>query len=243
MMKIRLASSLALLTALFLTSCTGSGFQQEQRSSAPEGVPGVERADASGAPAGSPEAGPTLAPNPEKEQAPLDPNPQKILVAYFSHSGNTRVIADQIHKNVGGDLFEIVTVNPYPADYDECVEQAKQELGSDHRPVLRTKVKNLGTYDVVFIGYPNWWGTIPRPVATFLTEHDLSGTTLAPFCTHEGSRLGNSVREITKLCPRSTVLEGLAVRGSYVATARAEVAEWLNKIGIPGKDRSGGSAK
>jgi flavodoxin len=155
-----------------------------------------------------------------------------ILVAYFSRSGNTRVIATQIHESVGGDIFEIVTVDPYPSDYDEVVEQAKQELEEDYRPELETKVENMESYDVVFIGYPNWWGTIPTPVATFLSEYDFSGKTIVPFCTHEGSRLGRTVTDITKLCPQSTILAGLAVRGRDVKNAQNEVSEWLRKIGM-----------
>jgi len=155
-----------------------------------------------------------------------------ILVAYFSRSGNTRVIATQIHESVGGDIYEIVTVDPYPSDYDEVVKQAKQELEEGYRPELKTKVENMESYDVLFIGNPNWWGTIPMPVATFLTEYDFSGKTIVPFCTHEGSRLGRTVTDITKLCPQSTILDGLAVRGRDVKNAQNEVSKWLRKIGM-----------
>lgn len=158
--------------------------------------------------------------------------PKKVLVAYFSHSGNTREIAEQIHKSVGGDIFEIQAVKPYPADYDTVVEQARRELDSGYKPELKTKVENMGSYDVIFIGYPNWWGTFPAPVKTFLSEYDLSGKTIVPFCTHGGSGLGRSVADISKLCPKSILLEGLAVWGRNVKTAQNEVAEWLRKIKI-----------
>lgn len=154
-----------------------------------------------------------------------------ILVTYFSHSGNTRVIADQIHKNIGGDIFEIVAIDPYPRDYDAVVAQARKELDEEYIPELKSIIKNIGSYDMIFVGYPNWWSTIPRPVATFLSEYDLSGKTIVPFCTHEGSGLGRSVTDIKKFCPRSIILEGLAVRGSYVKNAQNEVASWLRKIG------------
>ena len=157
---------------------------------------------------------------------------KKILVAYFSHSGNTREIADQIHEKAGGDIFEIQPVKPYPDDYDECVEQAKQELEKGYRPRLSTIVKNIESYDAVFIGYPDWWSTIPAPIVTFLSKCDLSGKTVVPFCTHEGSGLGRSVTDISKLCPKSTLLEGMAIRGSNVKTAQSEVSEWLRKIKI-----------
>jgi len=157
---------------------------------------------------------------------------RRILVAYFSWSGNTREIANKIHKIVGGDLFEIVSVDRYPSDYDETVEQARKELDAGYRPELVSEVKDIGSYDVVFIGYPNWWGTVPRPVVSFLSKCNSLGKTIAPFCTHEGSRLGRSVADITKLCPQSIVLEGLAVRGANVRNAQSEVSEWLRKIQI-----------
>jgi flavodoxin len=158
---------------------------------------------------------------------------KKILVAYFSYSGNTRVIANQIHKSiVGGSIFEIVTVGPYPNNYDGVVKQAKQEQESGYKPTLKTKVENIESYNVVFIGYPNWWGTIPMSVATFLSGYDFSGKTIIPFCTHEGSRLGRSVTDIIKLCPQSIILDGLAVRGRDVKSAQNEVSKWLRKIGM-----------
>lgn len=156
----------------------------------------------------------------------------KGLVAYFSRTGNTRQIANQIHEKVGGDIFEIQAVNPYPSDYNECVERAKQELEECYRPELKTIVKNIESYDVIFIGYPNWWSTIPAPVTTFLSKYDLSGKAVVPFCTHEGSRLGRSVTDINKLCPHSTIRDGLAVGGGDVRNARNEVSAWLRKLGI-----------
>jgi flavodoxin len=161
-----------------------------------------------------------------------DTEENNILVAYFSHTGNTRVIANQIHENVGGDIFEIVTVDPYPDDYNACVDKAKQEQDDDYRPELATKVENMDSYDVVFVGYPNWWGTMPMAVFTFLEEYDFSGKTIVPFCTHEGSRLGRSVEDIKELCPQSTILDGLAVRGGDVKNAQDEVSEWLREIGM-----------
>ena len=177
----------------------------------------------------------TSLPNIETESenhTQMDSASKKILVAYFSHTGNTRVIANQIHEKVGGDIFEIVTVNPYPTDYDAVVDQAKQEQEDNYRPQLKTKVENMDSYDVVFIGYPNWWGTMPMSVFTFLEEYDFSGKTIIPFCTHEGSGLGRSVEDTTELCPQSTILDGLAIRGSSVETAQDDVSEWLRKIGM-----------
>ena len=157
---------------------------------------------------------------------------KKILVVYFSHTGNTREIANQIHKKVGGDIFEIQSVKPYPDDYDTVVKQAREELDSGYKPALKAKVENIDSYDVIFIGYPNWWGTFPAPVKTFLSSYDLSGKIIVPFCTNEGSGLGNSVSDIVKLCPKSKLLNGLAIRGSTVKTAQDKVSEWLRENNI-----------
>ena len=169
-----------------------------------------------------------------REVSPPGPGTQKILVACFSHSGNTREIANQIRRVAGGDIFEIQAVQPYPDDYDAVVERAGQELHSGYRPALKARIEDIRSHDLVFVGYPNWWGTIPAPVRVFLTEYDLSGKTIAPFCTHEGSGLGRSVADIARLCPKSTLLDGLAIRGSTAKTAQGKVSEWLRQIGILG---------
>ena len=153
-----------------------------------------------------------------------------ILVVYFSHSGNTREIAGQIQAITGGDILEIQSQKPYPKDYDAVVEQARIELDSGYIPVLKAKIKNIEKYETVIIGYPNWWATIPAPVKTFLSEYDFSGKSIAPFCTHEGSGLGRSVTDISKLCAGAKMLEGLEIRGSGVKNAQSKVSEWLRKI-------------
>lgn len=155
---------------------------------------------------------------------------KKILVVYFSHSGNTREVAMQIHAKVGGDIFEVQSVKPYPKDYHTVVEQAKQELSSNYKPELKTKINNIRQYDVVFIGYPIWWGTFPAPIKTFLLKYDLSGKTIVPFCTHGGSELGRSVSDLAKMCPKATILHGLAIRGSESKTSQSKITEWLHKI-------------
>jgi flavodoxin len=97
---------------------------------------------------------------------------------------------------------------------------------------LKTRIENIKPYDLVFIGYPIWWGTFPAPVKTFLSEYDFSGRTIVPFCTHEGSGLGRSVTDISKLCPQSTLLDSVAIRGRDVKTTQNKVSEWLQKIKI-----------
>jgi flavodoxin len=157
---------------------------------------------------------------------------KKILVVYFSHSGNTRVIAEQIKEATGADIFEIQPLKEYPKDYDSVVAQAKIEVNANYKPALKTEVSNIGKYDTIFVGSPNWWGTIAPPVATFLSSYNFEGKTIIPFITHEGSAMGNSVSDIKKLCPKSTVLDGLAIRGSYVKDAKNDIIKWLQKIKI-----------
>jgi flavodoxin len=157
----------------------------------------------------------------------------KTLVAYFSWGGNTREIAKQIQQQTGGDLFEIKTVKPYPTDYNECVDVAKKEQQTNVRPALADTVKNFAVYDVVFVGYPNWWGTMPQALFTFLEKYDLSSKTVVPFCTHGGGRWGRSLNDLKKLCPDdATVLEGLAISGNLVRRSKDDVVKWLQKIGI-----------
>jgi len=156
----------------------------------------------------------------------------RIIVAYFSWSGNTREIAGQIHKAVGGSLFEIVSVDKYPSGYNETLAQAKKELDAGYLPELVSEVDDIESYGVVFIGYPNWWGTIPRPVASFLSKCDSPGKTIVPFCTHGGDRLGQSIEDIARICPHSTILEALAVRGGDSRNSQNRISEWLRRIGI-----------
>ena len=155
------------------------------------------------------------------------PSGTKVLVAYFSHSGNTRAMARQIAEATGGDLFEIVPAAAYPAEYGAVVDQAKKEIGGGVRPALKGRLPDVGAYDVIFVGSPCWWATIAPPVATFLTSCDLAGKTVVPFMTHEDSGMGHSEADIRRLCPRSTVPDGLAVRGSAVRNSKDEVGRWV----------------
>ena len=155
-----------------------------------------------------------------------------VLIAYFSHSGNTQVIANHIKEIVGGEVFRIATVDPYPGEYEAVVEVARREQKNGARPKFSNQVTNMKSYDVVFVGYPNWWGTMPMAVFSFMEQHDVSGKNICLFCTHEGSALGRSMHDMRELCPRSVVLDGLATRGGNVRNARNDVRAWLQKIGI-----------
>ena len=155
-----------------------------------------------------------------------------MLILYFSHSGNTRKVAEQIHGRVGGDMIELTTVTPYPRDYDAVVDQAQQEQQNNARPPIATEIPNLEKYDTIFIGFPNWWGTIPMPFFTLLEKYDVGSRTIIPFCTHEGSRFGSSEQDIKRLCPQARMLEGFEVRGSRAGGAQRNVDAWLRKIGL-----------
>jgi len=177
----------------------------------------------------------------------------KILIAYYSRRGenyvggdlvdlpvgNTEVAAGMIEKLTGGTTFRIDTVKQYPAGYHETTEVSRREQREHARPELASRVPDMGDYDVVILGYPNWWGTMPMAVFSFLEEYDLSGKTILPFCTHEGSGLGHSRRDIEKLCPKATVSKGLAIRGGSVHQAREEILAWLEAAGMTeGKARN-----
>jgi flavodoxin len=157
---------------------------------------------------------------------------EQILIVYFSRSGNTQKIADFIHQQVGGTLHQIQPEAPYPGSYDAVVEQAKVEIQAGYKPALRSTLDQIESYGTVFVGSPNWWDTITPPVATFLSEYDLSGKTIVPFCTHGGGGLGRIGQDIAKLCPQSTLLNSFEIYGSRTGNAQAQVSTWLSKIGL-----------
>lgn len=157
---------------------------------------------------------------------------KKVLVVYFSHTGNTQTIAGYIHNTVKSDLIEIETANAYTDDYDTLLAQIRGEVAASYCPPLTTQIGYIASYDVIFVGYPIWVETAAPPIRTFLTTHDLSGKTIVPFCTSGTSSAEASYRLIRSLCPRSTVLEGIQIRRGTYDTAYERVVEWLQKIGI-----------
>lgn len=144
--------------------------------------------------------------------------------------GNTEVIANKIQELTRSGMFQIQTVKSYPEDYTETTNAAQEEKRKNARPELTEIVGDMDSYNVVYIGYPNWWGTMPMAVFTFLESYGFSGKAIIPYCTHEGSGMGSSEREIKKLCPDAKVLFGLAIRGSSVERADKDVASWLKKL-------------
>ena len=145
--------------------------------------------------------------------------------------GNTEVIAKKIQVLTGSDLFQIETVKAYPEDYTETTRVSQDELSQNARPELTEMVAAMDAYAVIYLGYPNWWGTMPMAVFTFLESYDFSGKIIVPYCTHEGSGLGSSERDIKKLCPTAKVLSGLAIKGG-VGSAGKDLASWLKRLGL-----------
>lgn len=155
--------------------------------------------------------------------------PGKILIAYYSWGGNTKATAEQIQKAIGGDLFEIVPAKAYPTDYGACVDQAKQEIRQGARPELAKKLEDASKYEVVFVGSPNWWGTMAPPVATFLASNDWTGKTLVPFFTHGGGGVQNCERDVRKMCPGVPMRKAGVFSGSRAKSGSAGIADWAKE--------------
>lgn len=180
-----------------------------------------------------------------------------LLVAYFSYAenaalpddvdasasasiqpwngaltGNTGVVADMIAQATGADLFSIRTVEQYPDTYDATLDQGQQEQSDGARPELATHLENLGSYDTIFLGFPNWWGDMPMAVYTFLDEVDLSGKTVIPFVTSGGSGFSNTISTIQQMEPQATVQEGLSIGASSATGAQQQVESWLSELGL-----------
>lgn len=183
---------------------------------------------AEGTPSDDPETPPV-----EKPDEPAQPSgDRKVLVVYFSHTGNTRTIAGYIHDTVKSDLVEIETVDTYTDDYDTLLAQIREEVATSYCPPITTKIEDIASYDVIFVGYPIWVETAAPPIRTFLTNHDLAGKTVVPFCTSGTSSAEASYQFVRNLCPQATVLEGIQIRRGTYDKAYERVAEWLQKIGI-----------
>ena len=143
--------------------------------------------------------------------------------------GNTAIAAKYIQKAVGGDLFEVETVKEYPRDYYACTDEAQRELREKARPALKIFPESIAGYDTVFVGYPNWWGTMPMAMFTFLEHFDWSGKKIIPFCSNEGSGMGSSERDLAKVCAGAKIARGLSVRGTETAQSEKKIADWAKR--------------
>lgn len=169
----------------------------------------------------------TLGMNVQAQNSSAD---KKVLVAYFSRSGNTRAVADHIKNLTGGDMFETQVAKPYPEEYHACTEVAKKEKEDNARPTLKNKVENMASYDVIFVGYPNWWGTMPMPILTFLESYDLSGKVVIPFCTHGGGGEQNCFKDFVKHIGKADSKKGFLISGGQASSARPQVESWLKGL-------------
>lgn len=154
----------------------------------------------------------------------------KALVVYFSHSGNTESVAKEIQSQTGADIFEIVPATPYTTDYNTLLDVAQNEKRDHARPAISGTVENLTDYDIVYLGYPNWWADMPMVIYTFLDTYDLSGKTIAPFVTSGGSGFSNTISTIQSLEPNATVTDGLAIRDSAAGNPASAVSDWLENL-------------
>ncbi len=144
--------------------------------------------------------------------------------------GNTEKAAEMLADLTGGELFRIRQAKPYSEDYQTCIAEAKADLQSKARPEVPDLPGDLDAYDEIYLGYPNYWGTMPMAVYTFLEHYDLTGKTIHPFCTHEGSGLSHTVEDIRKAAPGAEVTPGLAVHGSHVDSAKPALAAWVKEV-------------
>ena len=143
--------------------------------------------------------------------------------------GNTEKAAKMIAEITGADLFKIEQKESYAADYNTCIAQAKEDLQADKRPEILNQPESIAQYDEIYLGYPNYWGTMPMAVYTFLESYDFSGKKIYPFCTHEGSGLSGTERDIQKCAKGAVVEKGIAIHGSSVDGARSAIEKWLKK--------------
>lgn len=165
----------------------------------------------------------------------------KKLIAFYSRAdenyvsgtlrvlkkGNTETAAEIIKELTGADMFKIEQEKPYSKGYNDCIEEAKADQQRNARPELKSYPEAVGDYDVIYLGFPNYWGTMPMAVFTFLERFDLGGKTIKPFCTHEGSGMGRSVADIKRICPSASVENGLAIYGSSVSKSKKDIEDWV----------------
>lgn len=165
----------------------------------------------------------------------------KKLIAFYSRAdenyvngtiktletGNTELAAGIIQELTDADLFKIEQVRPYAKSYNECIAQAQADQERNARPELKRYPESIAEYDIIYLGYPNYWSTMPMAVFTFLEHFDFSGKIIKPFCTHEGSGMGSSVSDIQKLCKTAAVERGLAIRGGSVLRAKSDIEKWI----------------
>lgn len=219
-MKKLLAVLLTLSMLFALAACGASGPKDTS-------VPADDQTSSSSAP----DTTPSDAPSDEASTEPVKSG-AKSLVVYFSWSGHTEKVAKSIQNQTGSDIFEIVPKTPYSTDYNTVVDDAKVEQRNHARPEIKESIPNIADYDTVYVGFPNWWGDMPMILYTFFDTYDLSGKTVALFCTSGGSGLSNTVNEVKELEPNAVVTKGLHIGSGASADPDSAVKSWLDEIGM-----------
>lgn len=165
------------------------------------------------------------------------------LIAFFSRrgenyvngtirrlkEGNTEMLAKEIHRQTGADFFQIEPILAYSEDYSICLDEAKQDQRRNARPELKAWPEGMENYKIIYLGFPNYWGTMPMPVFTFLERFDFSEKIIRPFCTHEGSGFGKSIADIKRLCPGAVITEGLEIHGMAKVEHMERIHSWISK--------------
>lgn len=249
-MKRILALILALTLSLSLAACSNTPSTEEE---APSSSSQVSTSPEQTEPSSTPESDVTENTEPEStipaESSEPDTN---ILVAYFSWAdnailaddvdavaspsviapGNVQQLAGWVQQQTGGDLFSIRVTDPYPSDWDDCLARANQERGDNARPELVENVENLEKYDVVFLGYPNWWYGVPMALLSFLENNDLSGKQVYLFCSHGTGGLANSVDIITEALPDGEISDNIFdCYEEEAPSSQEEIESWLTELG------------
>lgn len=225
----KLCSILLSMTLLFSLAACGSGEPASSESGPSEASASSSEAS-SQADAKSAEMSAGSEDEPAESEAPTAEG--GTLIAYFSWSGNTEQMAQTIQAEIGGDLFKIEPATPYTEDYDTLLDIAQQEQAEDARPELAAQVENWDSYDVVFVGYPNWWSDAPMAVYTFLETYDFDGKTLIPFNTSTSGGFGRSLSGIEESAAGANILDGLALTEGELGNAQNEVSGWLAGLGL-----------
>lgn len=217
----KILSLLLSMTLVFsLAACSGGGATSSEGGTS---EPSSQTPSESEAPSNSE--------TPEESAEPTEET-GGTLIAYFSWSGNTEQMAQMIQTETGGDLFEIEPATPYTDDYNTLLDVAQQEQANNARPELASQVENWDSYDVVFVGYPDWWSDTPMLIYSFLEAYDWEGKTLVPFCTSGGSGFGRSLDKLPDSAPGANILEGLHVSGSRVDGSSEEIAAWIGGLNL-----------
>ncbi len=250
--------TLTLALTLLLAACSETQPSSSAPASTPAPAVSSENPSATETPAPTPESvESTDIPPAEPESQPEESAQSNILIAYFTlpedvdtegvdaisgasimmrdgvKLGSCEFVAKVVQETIGGDLFQIETVQQYPLDHDPLMDQAADEKSQETRPELAAQLESIDQYDTVILGYPNWWADLPMPVYTFLEEYDFAGKTIIPFVTHGGSGFSNTVGTIAALQPGATVSENtLSIARGDVVNCEETVIDWANSLGL-----------